>query len=317
MAASDLRLLHSFVVVARCQNISRAALELRVAQPALGRQMVRLEAEMGTPLLHRHRRGVTLTEAGQLLRTEAEALLERHAALRDLVGRRAGVATGTVTIGMPGALGSLLLPSVLHRFAADCPLVRVQVVEGLSGQLTDLLLAGRLDLAIMNNAVASSAVTVAPFLVSRMAFVQAGGMPPAGASIKLAEIARHPLILASPGHTLRQTIDAAFARQRLRVQPRLEVDSLTLLKALVRGGHGATMLNPYVVAEEVARGELSITPIAGRGIFWRLDLALHAERLRRVAVGRLLAIFRDEAITLTGRAGLAGSLGLHPEFTRG
>jgi LysR family nitrogen assimilation transcriptional regulator len=244
MAAPDLRLLHSFVVMAHCQNISRAALELRMAQPALGRQMSKLEAEMGVPLLHRHRRGVTLTEAGQLLRPQAEILLEHHSALRDLVGRSAGVATGAVSIGVPGALGSLLLPSVLHRFTADCPMVRIQVVEGLSGQLTDLLLAGKLDLDIMNNATASPAMTVMPFLVSRMAFIQAANAPPKRTSISLAEIARHSLILASPGHTLRQTIDAAFARHHLRVQPRLEVDSVTLLKALVRNGHGTTMLNP-------------------------------------------------------------------------
>jgi LysR family nitrogen assimilation transcriptional regulator len=278
--------------------------------------MSKLEAEMGVPLLHRHRRGVRLTEAGQLLRPQAEILLEHHSALRDLVGRSAGVATGAVSIGVPGALGSLLLPSVLHRFTADCPMVRIQVVEGLSGQLTDLLLAGKLDLAIMNNATASPAMTVMPFLVSRMAFIHAANAPPKGTSIGLAEIARHSLILASPGHTLRQTIDAAFARHHLRVQPRLEVDSLTLLKALVRNGHGATMLNPYVVAEEVARGELATTLIAGRGIFWRLDLALHAERLQRVALSRLLAIFRDEAVALTHHAGLTGSLGLHPEFSR-
>jgi DNA-binding transcriptional LysR family regulator len=65
-------------------------MELRVTQPALGHKMVRLKAEMGAPLLHRHRCGVTPTEAGQFLRTEAKGLLERHAALRDLIGRRSG-----------------------------------------------------------------------------------------------------------------------------------------------------------------------------------------------------------------------------------
>jgi LysR family nitrogen assimilation transcriptional regulator len=310
----DLRLLRSFVVVARCRNISRAALELRMAQPALGRQMVKLEAEVGAPLLLRHRRGVGLTEAGALLKVEAEALLERHGALRELIRRNAGIATGTVTVGVPGALGSLRLPQVLHRFAIACPLVGIRVIEGLSGQLTDLLLAGHLDLAIMNNATASPGVAVLPFLVSRMAFVQAVSEQPAYASITLAEVARHPLILASQDHTLRQTIDAAFALRHLSIVPRLEVDSLTLLKALVRAGHGATLLNPYVVAEEVGRGQLKATPLAGRGILWRLDLALHAERRQRLAVQRILEILREEAVALVRNEGLAASLRLHPDF---
>jgi LysR family nitrogen assimilation transcriptional regulator len=312
----DLRLLKAFTAVAGYGSISRAALQLRIAQPALTRQVRKLEEELGVRLLIRHRRGVELTEAGAFLREEAAALLRRHEELRELVSSTAGMATGSLVIGMPAALGTRLLPGALARFMALCPRVRVQVVEGLSGQLTDMMLAGRLDIAVMNNAVAVSPMQVLPFLVSSMCLVRAArpGDPTGTAVISMAEVARESLILASPSHTLRQTIDAAFAVRRLRLVPRLEVDSLTLLKALVRAGLGATLLNPYAVAEEVEAGLLSVTPLGGRGIRWRLDLAVNAERQRRLSVVTMMQILDEAAQDLAASEGLRGSLRLHPDF---
>jgi LysR family nitrogen assimilation transcriptional regulator len=307
----DLRALRYFIAVARAESVTRAALQLHVAQPALSRHIGRLEAELGVALLLRHRRGVTLTEPGRLLLEEASALLRQHADLPERLNRVVGVATGDLAIGLPAGLGSLLLPRVLTRFMADCPRVQVHVVEGLSGQLTEMMLAGRLDLAVMNNAARSATIDAEPFLVSRMAFIRAARVS-APRSISLAQVAREPLILASGSHTLRQTIDAAFGARQLTVRPRLEVDSLTLLKALVRSGLGGTLLNPYVVAEEVAQGLLQATPLSGRGITWRLDLAIHRERRQRLAVGTMLRILREEARDVIEAGGLAGSLHLNP-----
>lgn len=306
----DMRALRYFIAVAQAESVTQAALQLHIAQPALSRHLGRLEAELGVTLLLRHRRGVTLTEAGRLLLEEGAALLQRQADLPERVNRAVGVATGGLAIGLPAGLGSLLLPGALARFTAECPQVRVHVVEGLSGQLTEMMLAGRLDLAVMNNATHSSTVEVEPFLASRMAFISAAGVA-SPSSMSLAQVAREKLILASGSHTLRQTIDAAFAARRLAVQPKLEVDSLTLLKALVRSGLGGTLLNPYVVAEEVANGQLRATPLSGRGITWRLDLAIHRGRRQRIAVGTMLRILREEARSLVKAGGLGSSLHLN------
>src|SRR6185503_9357662 len=73
----ELRHLRYFVGVAQELNFTRASKKLRVAQPALSRQIRQLEEEVGVTLLERNRRGVHLTEAGRAFLTEAQSLLEQ------------------------------------------------------------------------------------------------------------------------------------------------------------------------------------------------------------------------------------------------
>ena len=71
----ELRTLRSFLAVAREGNVTRAARQLHITQPALSRQLSELEREMGCELLLREPRGVTLTEQGMLLRKRAEEIV--------------------------------------------------------------------------------------------------------------------------------------------------------------------------------------------------------------------------------------------------
>jgi LysR family nitrogen assimilation transcriptional regulator len=188
-------------------------------------------------------------------------------------------------------------------------------MEGLSGQLTEALTRGKIDIAVMNNATASGDVEVRPFLVSRMFLV----MPPdckfPGKSPRqatLAEIARLPLLLANSSNTLRQTIDVAFREVGLQPRPVVEVDSLTLLKSFVMFGFGYTLLNYYAVADEVKRGLLKAIPIAGDGIPWRLDIALARKRAHSLTVDAFVKLLTAEAQRLLAKPELRRSLAFHP-----
>lgn len=312
----DLRHLRQFLVVADCESISLAALRLNIAQPALSRQIRRLEAELGSALLVRHRRGVALTEAGFILAEQAKVLLGQERRAVEAVMHGVGTAAGPLAIGMPAALGSVLLPRALRELLTRHPRVEPYVVEGLSGQLTEALRTGRIDVAVMNNAAASDEIDVLPFIISRMFLIvparpDAFRTVPAG-PIGLREAARLPMLLASPSHTLRKTIEAAFAARRLQVQPRIEVDSLTLLKAMVVSGLGCTLLNFYAVAPEVDRGDLRAIPLKGAGIPWRLDIAVARKRGGNLAVRAFIGILRAEAERIVESGDLQGSLSLYP-----
>ena len=74
-AIMEIRELRSFLHVAHAGSVSRAAQELRVAQPALSRQIQKLEHELGMPLFSRHGRGVRLSTAGSQLLERAEAII--------------------------------------------------------------------------------------------------------------------------------------------------------------------------------------------------------------------------------------------------
>jgi DNA-binding transcriptional LysR family regulator len=145
----DLRQLESFVEVAQQGTVTRAAARLRISQPALTRQMHRLERDVGVPLFQRTTAGMTVTAAGAALLPHAKSILGMVAAARD-VARTAAPITESVELGLaPGLPGSWLTP-LLDAVTDRVPRARVRCTDADSAtQLRDLR-AGRLDIALVH-----------------------------------------------------------------------------------------------------------------------------------------------------------------------
>jgi DNA-binding transcriptional LysR family regulator len=125
----ELRYLKYFVTVAERQNFTRAAEELHVAQPAVSQQIKSLEEELGVSLLHRTKRSVKLTAAGNAFLSEAKEILA-HAELSKQVARRAARGeTGSLAIGCVGAAASAFLPEMIQAYRKRFPAVRVHLYE--------------------------------------------------------------------------------------------------------------------------------------------------------------------------------------------
>jgi DNA-binding transcriptional LysR family regulator len=125
----ELRYLKYFVTVAERQNFTRAAEELRVAQPAISQQIKVLEEELGVSLLHRTKRSVKLTAAGNAFLSEAKEILA-HAELSKQIARRAARGeTGSLAIGCVGAGASAFLPKLIQTYRKKFPAVRVHLFE--------------------------------------------------------------------------------------------------------------------------------------------------------------------------------------------
>jgi DNA-binding transcriptional LysR family regulator len=144
----ELRHLRYFVSVAELLNFTKAAAKLRVAQPALSRQIRDLEHELGVPLLERNSRFVRLTEAGEAFVTEARAVLQRaeeavQAARAFATGER-----GELHLGYAPSPTVELLPQALQAFQKDCPRVRVTLHDLSVREMLNELREGRLDAAL-------------------------------------------------------------------------------------------------------------------------------------------------------------------------
>src|ERR1700754_3481636 len=104
----DLRQLRYFVLVAEAESLSRASATLSIAQSALSRQIRKLEDNLGMPLLYRHGRGVTLTEEGAKLLSNAKPILSRIEEIeRQLKADRKAV-RGAVKLGLPPSISAVL-----------------------------------------------------------------------------------------------------------------------------------------------------------------------------------------------------------------
>lgn len=144
----ELRHLRYFVAVAEALNFTKAAAQLRVAQPALGRQVQDLEDEIGVDLFKRSPRGVTLTAEGKLFLEEAREILRRTNESVEKVRALARGDFGELHIGYAPSPSVEILPPALAAFKKAAPGVRI-VLHDLGGdELIARVLDGSIELAI-------------------------------------------------------------------------------------------------------------------------------------------------------------------------
>jgi len=146
----ELRHLRYFVAVAEALNFTHAAARLRVAQPALSRQIKDLEAELETLLFDRGRTGVQLTGAGKAFYRRARAILTQAAEAAHEARTAAGAITGSLVLGFPSGLHLNHLVPVIDAFRKAHPKVEFDYFHGLQSQQLKALREGRLDIAFLN-----------------------------------------------------------------------------------------------------------------------------------------------------------------------
>jgi LysR family nitrogen assimilation transcriptional regulator len=145
----DIRQLQYFLLVSEHGGFSAAATSSGVGQPAISRQIKLLEEEIGAPLFLRHGRGIVLTGTGRRLLDHARAIVDRMERAKADLAEINNTVVGEVVLGVPASIGSTLTAPLLKRFMSGYPLVKLSVVEGLSGHLHEWLLRGDVDLAVV------------------------------------------------------------------------------------------------------------------------------------------------------------------------
>lgn len=239
----DVKQLRYFVAIVDCGGFSQASRQLNIAQPALSQQISRLEYEIGAPLFLRSSRGVTPTPKGLTLHRHAKLILrqiEQAVALtRDAETR----VSGRVTLGLPPTTSSQIGVQLIERLSRRYPGIVVNLVEGLSGSLRALAMAGDLDIAVLFTPSAVPNWQETEFLCEELFLVYPieRGLFPGKNSVEIRDLLDVPLILPSPRHGLRQRVDLEFERLNLVCNPVAEIDSLAILMQCLLRGMGATV----------------------------------------------------------------------------
>ena len=146
MALPNIDQLRSLVTVARCGSISAASELLHRSQSATSIQIKQLEQIVGTRLLHRHARGVTLTHEGEIVTSYANRVLGLLHELMVIADRE--LVTGTVRFGLTEEFSVGRLPHLLREFVEMQRSMQIEVVVAPSTILEEHLREGRIDLAL-------------------------------------------------------------------------------------------------------------------------------------------------------------------------
>jgi LysR family transcriptional regulator, salicylic acid-responsive activator of bsdBCD len=191
----DLKRMHYFCTIAEQGQVSRAAKVLHMAQPPLSQRLKELENELGTELFSRKGRTLELTEAGKLFYRRARDILRAVDASKAEVIRASSLAGPALRIGLSPTCRSPWL-SRFNRLQGEFPDRQIGLVVGDSSYLEHLLLAGQLDVAVMQPPVAPENFIVHRLATCRTVAVAPQGLLAANASrLSLADLSRYPLLL--------------------------------------------------------------------------------------------------------------------------
>jgi LysR family nitrogen assimilation transcriptional regulator len=283
----DLKQIEYFVQVAELGSFTRAASVLRVAQPALSRQVRSLEVELRQPLFDRNGRGVTLTAAGTRLLGHGRGILQQvERARQDLEDQR-GAATGLLSIGLPPSVSRTLTAPLVDAFRQRFPRATISVVEGLSTYTLEWLAQGRIDCAVVYNATPAAAVDLLPVLQEPLFLVSARAASARarlrGPALTLAQLATRALVIPSRPHAIRMKLETVLAQAGLKPQVALEIESVPAILDLVQRHALHAVLSLNAVRASGREDVFTVQPVSLGGreqLATSLWLATSAQRPR-------------------------------------
>ena len=291
----DIRQLRTFSCVAELGSLSKASDTLRVAQPALSRQIKLLEHELRAELFTRNGRGMVLTDAGRLLLARTAGIVRQIDQVRDEIQSAGGPPSGRVVLGLVPTVSCVISARLARRTVDKYPGISLCIVESYSGHLMEWLHRGEMDLALIYGPSSDLHLTVQS--LGRDPIVAVGPRGSGLAQRKQVDIGwllKQRLVLPSHSHGLRALIEQAAAKKKLKLDVKLEADSFRVLTSLVEEGLGYTLLPPSSVRNEVAAGRLETAAIAKPAPMRELTLASPIDHPGSTAITLVSELLRSE-----------------------
>ena len=291
----DLRQLRTFNCVAELGSLSKASDTLRVAQPALSRQIKLLEHELRAELFTRNGRGMSLTEAGRLLLGRTAGLVKQIDQIRDDIVSAGRAPSGRVVLGLVPTVSSVLSARLARRTVENYPEISLCIVESYGGHLVEWLHRGEMDLAIIYGPSVDLHLTAHALGRDDIVAVGPRGGPLARKKqVDIGWLLQQRLVLPSHSHGLRILIERAASKKKLKLDVQVEADSFRVLTSLVEEGLGLTLLPPSSVRNEVAEGRLETARISKQALTRELILASPVNHSGSAATAAVTSLLRDE-----------------------
>jgi LysR family nitrogen assimilation transcriptional regulator len=270
----ELRQLRYFVAIVDHGSLSRAAVVLHVAQPALTQQLRQLEEELGAQLLHRSAQGVICTDAGKLFYQHALAILKQVGDAKAAVAQSTTRPSGSVTLGLPHSISGALALPLLTAARSEYPEITLQLTEEISGNLIEQLKSGRINLAVLFDDGQLGQFAVTPLVDEDLMFICRAGSPfaPDEPSVSLPQALASTLILPAQQQGVRPQIERVARSAGLGLENLIEINSIAILRSALLADIGATLLPVAPVQGDIEAGTLTAWPVHSPTITRRVVL---------------------------------------------
>jgi LysR family transcriptional regulator, nitrogen assimilation regulatory protein len=300
----ELRQMQYFLCLAEEGNVTRAARQLNIVQPALSMQIAKLEASFGKKLFHRGAHGVSLTPAGETLVRLVTPIVRDAEQAREEMGRLDGKVSGRVRIGMITSVAQSTLAASFATIAQNFPDVELSACEGYTDTLIEWVVSGQLDVAIINVPRRRIALTVHPIMDEEMVFgTRAGNSANLPKVLRFEDLARLDIVIPSKRHGLRLVLENRAAEAGIELKPRLEIDTLSAICEVVASTSLVTVLPGIALQQMLAAGRVQARRFARPGLSRSIAWVHSPRRVISAATSAVLEVIRHDLTTAAHEAG--------------
>lgn len=257
----ETRHLRVFVTLARTGNMRLAARQLHLTPSAISHALKAFEESVGRILFERSTRRLRLTGEGQRLLEQATQILQSLQQMHTGAAR-ADRRTARLRIGASPTACQYLIPAVIRELKESCPDMSIQITQGSAATIAQDLNEGRIDLGLCPITPEHRGLTCIPVATDALSFITHPLHPWAQAKkVNRAEIATQRFVLAESRSHTKRLIDDYWQRERISIQPFIEIGNEEVIKELVRLDIGVGIFPAWLAVDELDKGLLAALPL--------------------------------------------------------
>ena len=258
------RQLQYAIMLSEIRNFSQVAEKLNITQPALSKQILSLESELGIKLFDRTTTPLTVTSAGQhFIQGATDLIYKEDQLLRSLERFKSGEA-GQLVIGVTPFRSSYLIPEMIKKFRAAFPHMQVKLQEAGSDVLRKEAAEGKFDFAVVNLPVDESALDVIPLESDRLALVVPSeyqsllAAPENCREVDFSACKALPFVVVQKTQEMRLLFEKLCASHNFHPNIAAEVVSLTTAWSMACAGVAATILPLQFIKRNAYTDKISV-----------------------------------------------------------
>lgn len=279
-----------FLMVARLEHMSKAALELEISQSSLSKTIARLEEDIGVPLFDRKGKSICLNEYGRMFYEKAEKALDDLYEAKTEIQELANIREDSVAINV---MNSKLLPKLFFNFYKKRPNVKIRQYVLPDKLAQQKLIYGEIDLMIVINPIADRRIEWVPLFTEEIFLVVQKNHPLAvKESVSLIETKDELFILSETEQNFRATENQLFEKAGFTPQIAFEGEDLSIILQLVNEGKGISFIFKNSFLDQYL-DNAKILKISDPECFQTVGIAWNKNRKSSFVVNS----FRDFAIT--------------------
>ncbi|MGB5988427.1 MAG: LysR substrate-binding domain-containing protein [Marinifilaceae bacterium] len=267
-----------FLAVANNLSFSKAAEQLFISQPAVSKQIKELEKTHDIALFLRKGNRISLTPAGSIVYIYAQKAYSLHSDLNCNLGALKNSHKGTLRIGASSSITQYLIPNILANFHTRYPNISLEILNGNSFEMEQMLSKGKIDIALVENQTSKSDFNYQNFIEDEIVAIV--GTQTSFAKLKylnISDLNTIPLVLREVGSGTLQVIEKHFTKENIEIDKLnivIHLGSTEAIKNFLSQYDAIGLVSIRSIEKELQLNTIKILPIKGMQILRNFRIAL-------------------------------------------